>query len=139
MPCLPISHENLAEVAKTYDSAKPIFMLNLWRYRDQAVYAPESAHLSPEPCTGEEALNRYRTAIHTVLPPNASVHFLARPLTSVIAPPGEKWDQIALIRYENLQGFRDMVASEKYKTEVEPHRLAGLEDMRLICGEGIEA
>ncbi|KAH7067089.1 hypothetical protein FB567DRAFT_259347 [Paraphoma chrysanthemicola] len=138
MPCLPISHENLAEVAKTYDPSKPVFMLNLWRYRDRAVYAPEFAHLSSGPCTGEEALKRYRAAITTVLPPNASVHFSARPLTSVIAPAGEKWDFLALIRYENLQGFRDMVASEKYKREVEPHRLAGLEDMRLICGEGVE-
>ena len=28
-----------------------------------------------------------------------------------------------------------MVGSRKYKEEVEPHRLAGLEDMRLIAGE----
>lgn len=37
------------------------------------------------------------------------------------------------VRYENLRGFIEMVESKEYKEEVEPHRLAGLEEWRLIC------
>jgi len=138
MPCLPISYENLSSASKTYDPTKPIFMLNIWRYRTEAVYAPEHAHLSPSPCTGEEALKRYRQAIYAVLPPNAALHFTSVPVTTVVAPDGEKWDYVALVRYDNLAGFKNMVSCKEYKEEVEPHRLAGLEDFRLIMLDEIE-
>jgi hypothetical protein len=113
-------------------------MLNLYRFRPTAIYAPEHAHLSPSPCTGLEATDRYRAAMGPVLPPGASLHFMGKGLTTVAGPDGEKWDRVMVIRYQSLQGFIDMVESEKYKREAEPHRLAGLEEWRLILMEEVE-
>jgi uncharacterized protein (DUF1330 family) len=59
-------------------------------------------------------------------------------LAGVVAgPEGEGWDWVAVVRYENLQGFRDMVESKKYKEAVEPHRVAGLKEWRLIALDGV--
>ena len=132
MPCFPINYENLASASSTYDPSKPIYMLNLWRFRPTASYAPEHSALAGAPCTGKEALDRYRAALRPLLPPNAAIYFSSTPVTEVVAPKSEKWDFAALIRYENLEGFKKMVECGEYKKEVEPHRLAGLEDFRLI-------
>jgi hypothetical protein len=60
------------------------------------------------------------------------VQFAGKVLAGLVIPEGEKWDFMALVRYETLQGFRDMVESREYKEEVEGHKLAGLEDQRLV-------
>ena len=83
-------------------------------------------------------MTRYREGIRAVLPPNAAVHFTAVPVTNVVAPEGEKWDVVVIVKYENLEGFRKMVESEEYKRDVEPHRLAALEDFRLIMMDKVE-
>ncbi|OAL05626.1 hypothetical protein IQ06DRAFT_300736 [Phaeosphaeriaceae sp. SRC1lsM3a] len=139
MPCYPISSKTLDTVAATHDPTAPVTMLNLWRYRSSAQYAPEHAHLSPAPCTGEEALLRYRAAIVRVIPRGCSVKFMGKPLGNVAAPEGEeKWDAVVLVEYPNLQGFRDMVECKEYVEEIAPHREAGLEEWRLIVNEAVE-
>lgn len=137
MPVYPISQTALTAIEQTHDPSKPLFMLNLWRFRPEALYAPEHAHLSSGPCTGREATQRYRAAIQDVLPAGARIHFLGDFEGMVAGPDREKWDLITVVRYESLQGFRDMVESQKYKDEVEPHRLAGLEEWRLVAMGGV--
>lgn len=133
MPCGPISYENLEKAYANHDPSKPIYMLNLWRIRETASYLPEHSAVAGEPCSGKEALARYRAAIQPCLPPNSSVFFSGDMITQVVAPQGERWDWAALIKYEaGLKGFKEMVESKKYKEAAEPHRLAGLEDFRLI-------
>jgi hypothetical protein len=159
MPVLPISESaDLATIAKTHTPDKPVFMLNLWRFYNIAQYGPEYAHLAGEECTGEEAIERvglldfsrnppssiqqthlhrqYRTAIQSVLPANASVHLTSKVLAGVVAPASEKWDYMAVVRYESFEGFRKMVESEVYKRDVEGHRLAALREFRLVMLEG---
>jgi len=46
---------------------------------------------------------------------------------------GERWDWVAVVRYEILRDFRDMGVSEMYREEVEPHRVAGLEEWRVVA------
>lgn len=133
----PISQTALSQIANTHDPLKPVYMLNLWRFRPTASYAPEHAHLSAGPCSGLEATDRYQAAITSVLPPGAVLHFVGNVEGFVAGPEGEKWDWVAVVRYETLQGFRDMVGSQKYKEEVEPHRVAGLEEWRLIAMKGV--
>jgi hypothetical protein len=43
---------------------------------------------------------------------------------------------MAVVRYENFEGFRKMVESEVYRRDVEGHRLAALKEFRLIMLEG---
>lgn len=115
MPVHPISPSNLSHLSSLPPSSSPITMLNLWRFRPTALYAPQHAHLSPTPCTGEEATLRYRSAIQRVVPAGCSVKFMAHPLGNVAAPEGEeKWDVVILVEYPNLQAFRDMVECREY-------------------------
>ena len=137
MPIHPITPTTLTALSETHDPTKPIFMLNLWRFRPTAIYAPEHAHLSPAPCSGREATDRYRAAIQAVLPPNASVQFVGHFEGLVAGPEAERWDWVAVVRYETLKGFEDMVQSKEYREVVEPHRLAGLEEWRLVALEGV--
>ena len=138
MPVHPISPTAL-DLATTTHSNKPIYMLNLWRYRPQAIYPSAHAHLSPSPCTGEEAMLRYRAAITAVLPEGATIHFQGKPIANIAAPEGEeKWDQAVVVKYRDVEGFRRMVESREYKENVEGHRLAGLVEWRLICCERVD-
>ncbi|KAJ4374140.1 hypothetical protein N0V83_002881 [Neocucurbitaria cava] len=138
MPCLPINYENLASASTTYDPSKPIYMLNLWKFKPTASYAPEHSALAGAPCTGKEALARYRAALRPLLPPNTAIFFASTPVTEVVAPKGETWDYAGINRYDSLEGFKKMVECEEYKKEAEPHRLAGLEDFRLIVLDKLE-
>jgi hypothetical protein len=138
MPCLPISYSTLDSVSATCDPSKPIYMLNMWKFRENAAYAPEHSHLSPSPCTGREALDRYRAALYPLLPPNTRVEFKSIPIAHVIAPEGETWDFAAINRYETLDGFKKMVESKEYREGAMPHREAGLENMRLIMLEKLD-
>jgi hypothetical protein len=132
MPCLPINYDVLASVAGSHDPTKPIYMLNLWKFRAEAAYLPEHAALAGPPCTGREAMTRYRTAILSVAPPGAAEYFVSSVLTEVVAPKGESWDTVVLVRYDKMENFKKMVECKKYKESIEPHRLAALEDFRLI-------
>ncbi|KAF2678322.1 hypothetical protein K458DRAFT_348825, partial [Lentithecium fluviatile CBS 122367] len=139
---IPINHSALALAAQTYPPTKPIYMLNLWKYRATADYTPHlpsnsSPTLDTSPCTGREALARYRASIQSVLPPNTTVHFLGTVAALVVAPKGEQWDDAVIVKYEDLEAFRKMVGSEVYEREAQPHRLAGLEDSRLIMLEEV--
>jgi hypothetical protein len=137
---MSIDHSALAAVAKTYNPTKPIYMLNLWKYRTNADYTPylDRSATDTSPCTGREALARYRAGIQAVLPPNAAVHFMGTVAAHVIAPKGEEWHDAIIVRYESLEGFRKMVESREYIDGVEAHRMAGLEDSRLIMMDEVD-
>jgi hypothetical protein len=133
MPCPPIDYSALASALTTFDQNKPIYMLNLWKYRDQAIYAPEHAHLAGEPCTGREAMQRYVSVLRSgLIPAGAEITFRGVPITNVIAAEGESWDFVAINKYPNLESFKCMIESKKYKEEALPHRLAGQDDTKLI-------
>ncbi|PVH99535.1 hypothetical protein DM02DRAFT_729115 [Periconia macrospinosa] len=144
MPVYPLNHEVLASLTATRDPSKPVFMLNLWKFREHALYAPEHASLAGAPCSGREAATeRYVDAIRPVMPQQSDRYFMASVAGFVAGPIGEKgeeekWDLVTIVRYETLQGFVDMVSSRKYIEEVEPHRLAGLEDFRLVAMDMID-
>ncbi|KAF1955678.1 hypothetical protein CC80DRAFT_492663 [Byssothecium circinans] len=133
MPCPPIDFSALASASTTFDGNKPIYMLNLWRYREKAIYAPEHAHLAGEPCTGREAMQRYVSVLRSgLIPAGAEVTFSSVPVVNVIAAEGESWDFVAINKYPNLESFKSMIESKKYKEEALPHRLAGQDDTKLI-------
>jgi uncharacterized protein (DUF1330 family) len=63
--------------------------------------------------------------------------FYGSVVATMIAPAGETWDEVVLVKYENLAGFRKTVQSEVYKREVEVHRWAAVEDSRLVLVEEV--
>ncbi|KQQ44826.1 hypothetical protein ASF69_09600 [Rhizobium sp. Leaf311] len=113
-------------------AAEPIFMLNLLRYRNEAIYESDETYA---PCTGREAyFTRYIPAFA-----NATEGYGIEPFwigkvgSLLVAPADELWDDIALIRYPDFATFRHMVDSKEYHRDAEPHRLAALADWRLVA------
>lgn len=50
----------------------------------------------------------------------------------------EEWHVAALVRYPSFEAFREVTESERYKEEGLPHRLASLEDWRLVVTVELE-
>jgi uncharacterized protein (DUF1330 family) len=104
----------------------PVVMLNLLRFREQAAYDDPA-----EACSGREAYKRYsRGSIQTIGAVGGSVVFSGSTAESLIAPPGELWHQIFLVRYPSVAAFRSMLGMPEYQAVVR-HRTAALADSRL--------
>lgn len=122
------------------DDPRPITMLNLLRYREQADY---SGHPEASPCSGKAAYARYAdAAIPCVASFGGRVVFGGAAHATVIGPDTEQWHDVLLVEYPNAQAFLDMAVSERYQAFAY-HREAAIEDSRLVlitAGEsGFEA
>lgn len=117
------------EQQKVLDSlaeGKPVVMLNQLRFRDQAAYSHPG-----EACSGREAYKRYsQTSLQTIAAVGGRVIFSGRAHESLIAPLGETWHQVFLVRYPSVAAFRAMLSMPEYQACVH-HRAAALEDSRL--------
>lgn len=114
-------------------AARPLAMLNLLRYRDQACYpddAPEAA------CSGREAYGRYaKQALTHVQAVGGEVIFHAQAWLSLIGPEDESWDDVFIVKYPNAQAFLSMVQQAEYQAILH-HRQAALADSRLLAMDG---
>lgn len=129
MPSLNPSREQLAEFAARMPAGQPILMLNLLRYNASADYPSGSEHAA---CSGREAYKRYsRTAIAKVQGVGGRVEILAPVQVALIAPPGENWDDMLLVRYPSPEAFLAMIGDPEYQAAT-VHRTAALADSRLI-------
>ncbi|WP_313116410.1 DUF1330 domain-containing protein [Ectopseudomonas guguanensis] len=129
MPSINPSRADLAEFARRMPSDTPILMLNLLRFNSQAEYPADSSHV---PCSGREAYARYsRTALAKVRGVGGEVQLLANAHMALIAPAGEHWDQLVLVRYPSTTAFLSMLADPEYQAAT-VHRSAALADSRLI-------
>ncbi|KAF4630384.1 hypothetical protein G7Y89_g7754 [Cudoniella acicularis] len=118
---------------------KPIYMLNLLRFRPIALYPSSSTSpLSPtnpsstQPLTGQAA---YHTLYIPSLQPimaslDAKLIFFGKAYPGLVGPEREKWDEVGLVRYKSVGDFEGMIGSERYKKECEAHRVASLEEMK---------
>ena len=112
----------------------PILMLNMLRFRDEAAYP---ADFEAEPCSGEEAYDRYAALSKPFLEGVGGSPVWAGPArTAVIAPEGESWDVCFLVRYPSRAAFLKMATDPGYLAIV-PHRSAALADSRLILCEDV--
>ena len=127
---LELDYEALLAIAHELPADQPVLMLNLLRYRAQAVYGP---HSTKPPRSGREAYQEYIQAFlaHNSLE-EVKVFFHGAALTALVAPAGEQWDEIVLVEYRNLAVFRRWVESPFYAAEADPIRKASLADWRLI-------
>lgn len=129
MPSLNPSRAQLAEFAERMPAGTPILMLNLLRFNERAVYPDGSEHT---PCSGREAYARYsRTALAKVRGVGGEVQLAAHAHMALIAPQGEAWDQLLLVRYPSPAAFLAMLADPQYQAAT-VHRTAALADSRLI-------
>jgi hypothetical protein len=66
-------------------------------------------------------------------PGGVKVFWLGAVLSGVVAPAGERWDDIGIVEYPAFAAFQRIVESPDYRAQAEPHRKAALADWRLIA------
>ncbi|KAI9040682.1 uncharacterized protein KD926_007762 [Aspergillus affinis] len=112
---------------------KPIFMLNLLRFYDQAHYPKGSKH---SPCSGQEAwVARYVTEFRRLATEAGGFEliYLGLPASKIVGEDGEKWDAVVLVKYTNIETFRKTLGSDDYAAIAAEHRDAALKDWKLIA------
>jgi len=120
--------EKLPEILAKIPKDKPIIMINLLKFRDQARYADASIA-----CSGREAYQAYTKIASKTLSAIGGELFWRGPVHGCpIAPEGETWDEAMLVKYPSIEAFEKMVAMPEYQ-EGAVHRTAALEDSRLIA------
>jgi hypothetical protein len=109
----------------------PVFMLNLLRYRERADYGDREGMT---PCSGREAYHQgYIPEFLKLAPPGVERFFLGPVLAPLAGPPEERWDEVMIVKYNNFATFQRIVMAPKYNELANVHRLAALEDWRLIA------
>jgi uncharacterized protein (DUF1330 family) len=123
------SRESLARFVAEVPAEQPLSMLNLLRFRPQADYAEPSA----APCTGREAYAEYSRQVLPLLQGvGGELFWLGQVHSALIAPAGEDWHEVLLVKYPNKQAFLQMIQSPAYRAIVH-HRTAALADSRLLA------
>ena len=120
--------EQLASVAPEDDG--PIWMVNLMRYRDRAVYADGR----DTDLTGREADDRYAPfgPFRTV---GAELVFLSDVEVQLVGEDQE-WDRIAVVRYPTRRSFLEMQELPEY-VELHEHKDAGMASTFVIAGRPV--
>lgn len=127
-----INRSTLQMASRTLPDNSPVYMLNLLRYKE---YADYNNAAGPSPCSGREIyMHRYVREFNRIAAADGvKVLFLGSVGISLVAPDGEHWDDVAIVEYPDFPTFRRIVESPEYVMDAEPHRLAALEDWRLIA------
>ena len=101
------------------DDDGPVWMVNLMRYRDRAVY-PDGRTTD---LTGREADDRYAPfgPFRTV---GAELVFLSD-VEAQLVGDDQVWDRVAVVRYPSRRAFLDMQALPEY-AELHVHKEAGM-------------
>ena len=140
MGSVELTPETLDAAARMLATAGPVLMVNLLRYRPQAEYANGGAL---PPCSGKEAyFGRYVPAFAQVaerVAPNSGFApvLLGSVHATLVAAPGESWDDIAIVKYPSFEALRSVVASPDYEAQAAPHRRAALADWRFVAATEI--
>ena len=127
-PVIDPNPATLPAILASLPDDTPIVMLNLLRYRETARYKDGEADYS-----GREAYQKYsEVAFGKVQGVGGEMVWKGRALAGVIAPEGEKWHSVLLVRYPSKQAFASMLADPEYR-QATKHRTAALEEARLIA------
>ncbi|KAJ9624306.1 hypothetical protein H2204_010862 [Knufia peltigerae] len=139
MGLVEIKLVDLAETAKSIAADKPVVMVNLIKFKEQATYPEGSPHTS---IPGHEAyysryianFSRISTSMASNPEDKFKPLFLGNIQANIIAKPyggDETFDMVGIIHYPNFAAFRKVIECEEYKETALPHRLAAIEDYRL--------
>ncbi|MEM7084170.1 MAG: DUF1330 domain-containing protein [Pseudomonadota bacterium] len=118
----------LGAAREALDPDSPVVMINLLRFREQA--EDDSSR------TGREAYADYGRHTQPLLASvGGQVMHSGGVAGMLIAPDGESWDDVLIVRYPHYGAFLSMVMSDAYQAIVH-HRTAALADSRLIATRG---
>lgn len=131
MRTIELIPDAIAAADRAAAGAQPVFMLNLLRYRERADYGDRPGLAA---CSGRDAYHqRYIPAFVALATPGIQVFWVGTALAHLVAPPDERWHEIAIVQYPSFAVFRQLVDGPGYASEAAHHRLAALEDWRLIA------
>lgn len=134
MMTIEMTPDALAAARRVFPADQPLHMLNLLRFRDTAAYPANS---DTQPMTGREAyFQRYVPAFQAVAMEagiEVKVAWLGTGAGVVAGLPHERWDQIAIVEYASFEDFVAIATSDPYHATAAEHRVAALEDLRLIA------
>ena len=97
----------------------PVLMLNLLRFRDKTHYFEQYL-----PAFNKVAASLGIKGIRVVL--------VSDVVANILALPEDKWDALAIVEYPDANAFKTIAESEAYQNIAEPHRLAALEELKLL-------
>ena len=110
------------------DSGGPVVMVNLLRFRAEAVY-PDGR---PSDLTGRQAYNLYAAPMQNVIEQGGGKVLFGGDIASlVIGDVADIWDTCILVEYPSAAAFAAIVTSPEV-AEIGVHRAAGLEGQLLI-------
>ena len=119
------------EAFKALPRDEPVWMLNLVRFREQAVY-PDGQPKACTNLTGAQAYEAYGRDSHPVFERvGGSIVWRGQMQTMLIGPSSERWDAMFIAHYPTAGAFLAMVTDPVYRVAV-VHRQAAVETSRLI-------
>ena len=108
----------------------PIVMLNMLRFREQAVFPEGKA--PGQTMTGEQAYQLYiKHTAPLIKKSGGEVLFYGTGAHFLIGPEAERWDMVLLVRHHSQAQFLAFAKDEEY-LRTAYYRKAGLEDSRLL-------
>ncbi len=115
------------------DRPGPIHMLNLVRFRDEAVY-PDGRR-----STGAEAYAAYgRESFPVFSRLGGRIVWRGNFELMLIGPDSEQWDECFIAEYPSVAAFVEMIRDPVYREAVK-HRQAAVRDSRLVRMQPAEA
>ncbi|ALL12521.1 DUF1330 domain-containing protein [Caulobacter henricii] len=110
------------------DDGQPIYMLNLLKFRDRAVY-PDGRETT---LTGAQAYALYGRAVSKMIAEaGGKLVFSAQVRGLLIGEVEGPWDSVAVMMYPSFKAMAEILSSPGY-AEIHVHRDAGLEGQVLI-------
>lgn len=111
---------------------KPVVMVNLLRFRQQAEFAGTGIAEPDAEKTGQQAYKKYSKQVLPMLwSVGGQILWQGNARITLIAPDGESWDEALLVYYPNRTAFLNMITSDEYQ-KIVGYRTAALLDSRLI-------
>jgi len=104
------------------DDGSEIYMLNLLKFRDKAVYADGR----PSDLTGLQAYNIYgRAMTRMVMQAGGNLVFVGKVRGLLVGGGDAQWDQVAIMMYPSFKVMAAITGSQAY-ADIHIHREAGL-------------
>ena len=138
VPAPGLPEEALVAAARVVPEGSPVVMVNLLRYREVADYGegvdrgPVTAGATGRTAYAEGYLPAFG-AVAAQAGVELEVLYYGGVHAALVAPAGERWDDVVLVRYPSFAGFRAIVGSAAYAQQADHHRLAALADWRLVA------
>ena len=134
-PLTELRSDALASAARTVPADRPVFMVNLLRYREQADYGSGT---DLPPCPGREAYyGRYAPAFNRVAAAlgveGIKPVWIGHVLANLLVSSGERWDDVVVVEYPTMAALRRVLESPEYHAQASPHRQAAVADWRFFA------